>query len=104
MPTVALLVLSAQCVSDTPGVCLSRWLSEKEHLLLKDALTTFVSLAEGYWPAYTQIDGPAPADEASDDRKRLLKQRMAVARRVQASLSSYGRSSAQYSRFDSLEK
>lgn len=69
-----------------------------------DALTTFVSLAEGYWPAYTQIDGPAPADKDSDERKRLLKQRMAVARRVQASLSSYGRSSAQYSRFDSLEK
>ena len=69
-----------------------------------DALTTFVSLAEGYWPAYTQIDGPAPADKASDERKRLLKQRMAVARRVQASLSSYGRSSAQYSRFDTLEK
>lgn len=71
---------------------------------VRDALTTFASLAEGYWPAYTQIDGPAPADEAKDERKRLLKQRMAVARRVQASLSSYGRSPAQYSRFDSLEK
>ena len=64
-----------------------------------DQVIDLVNLLE-FKPRY----GPAPADKASDERKRLLKQRMAVARRVQASLSSYGRSPAQYSRFDSLEK
>lgn len=28
---------------------------------VRDAVTEFVAVAERYWPAYTQIDGPAPA-------------------------------------------
>lgn len=33
---------------------------------VRDAVTAFTAVAEGYWPAYTQIDGPAVADDSEE--------------------------------------
>lgn len=58
---------------------------------VRDAVTEFVAVAEGYWPAYTQIDGPAPAagdsEGLADWERELLGEPVDPRREVAATVA-----------------